>query len=63
MMETNNESDYSCLLYHQRLKYGGRVQRGLKEISLETRGSERVKDNSIILDSSLQPSDILMLVK
>lgn len=62
MMETNNESDYSCLLYHQRLKYGGRVQRGLKEISLETRGSERVKDNSIILDSSLS-SDILMLVK
>lgn len=32
MMETNNEGDYSCLLYHQRLKYGGRVQRGLKEI-------------------------------
>lgn len=63
MMETNNEGDYSCLLYHQRLKYGGRVQRGLKRISLETRGSERVKDNSIILDSSLQPSDILMLVK
>lgn len=61
MMETNNEGD-SCLLYHQRLKYGGRVQRGLKKISLETRGSERVKDNSIILDSSL-PSDILMLVK
>lgn len=60
MMETNNEGDYSCLLYHQRLKYG--VQRGLKEISLETRDSERVKDNSIILDSSL-PSDILMLVK